>query len=298
VRPALTWQDHRAESQARVLADEFGSPERLFGTSLPWAAAYAPAKLLWLAEHEPRSVERTRWVLQPKDFVGLRLTGSPLSDPWSSKGLCNVRSHRAVEELLVRVGWSTTVVPPLAQAWEARGAVTEEAASRFGLPQGIPVAVGWSDALAAMLAVGAFDEPTAFVLSGTSSIVGISTAEATVASPRLLEIPASCAPLGVAYGPTESAGASVEWLARLLRCEPRYASSETENLNAVRHGEHLRHIVTDENDGDALVANLLDQVEHASGLYDAQGRRGLVHEDHAVRPHRGARDRDRLTLTA
>jgi hypothetical protein len=56
--------------------------------------------------------------------------------------------------------------------------------------------------------------------------------------------------------------------------------------------------VTDENDGDALVANLPDQVEHASSLHDAQSRGGLVHEDDAVRPHRGARDSDRLTLPA
>ena len=221
IRPALTWQDHRAESQARLLADEFGSPERLFGTILPWAAAYAPAKLLWLAENEPRSVARTRWVLQPKDFVGMSLTGSPLSDPWSSKGLCNVRTLEPVDELLDRVGWSASVAPPLAHPWEARGTVSGSAAARFGLPQGTPVAVGWSDALAAMLAVGAFDEPAAFVLTGTSSIVGISTGEPTTPSPRLLEIPSSCAPLGVVYGPTESAGASVEWLARLLRCETR-----------------------------------------------------------------------------
>ena len=35
--------------------------------------------------------------------VGLRLTGSPVSDPWSSKGLCNVRTHDPVGELADRV---------------------------------------------------------------------------------------------------------------------------------------------------------------------------------------------------
>src|SRR5687767_13467365 len=43
VRPALTWQDHRAEPEARVLADEYGLSEPLFGIDLPWTAAYAPA---------------------------------------------------------------------------------------------------------------------------------------------------------------------------------------------------------------------------------------------------------------
>ena len=49
---------------------------------------------------------RTRFVLQPKDYVGLQLTGFPLSDPWSSKGLRHVGTAEPVEELLRRVGLS------------------------------------------------------------------------------------------------------------------------------------------------------------------------------------------------
>ena len=219
VRPALTWQDHRADDEARTLEDELGDPEPLFGTRLPWTAAYAPAKLLWLSRHEPETVARTRFVLQPKDYVGLRLTGSPLSDPWSSKGLCHVLTSEPAAGVLGRVGFAPEVAPPLAAAWERRGAVTSEAAAAFRLSEGAPVSVGWSDAAAAMLAVGAFEHPSAFVLSGTSSIVGVTSSLAIPAHPRLLELPASCAPLSVHYGPTESSGASVEWLARLLRCD-------------------------------------------------------------------------------
>jgi xylulokinase len=220
VRPALTWQDHRADDEALVLADELGDPEPLFGTRLPWTAAYAPAKLLWLSRHEPETVARTHLVLQPKDYVGLRLTGSPLSDPWSSKGLCHVLTSEPATGVLEHVGFEPSVAPPLADAWERRGTVTSEAAAAFGLPEGVPVSVGWSDAVAAMLAVGAFEVPSAFVLSGTSSIVGITSDRALPAHPSLLELPAACAPLAVHYGPTESSGASIEWAARLLRCEP------------------------------------------------------------------------------
>jgi xylulokinase len=217
VRPALTWQDFRAEAEARELASEYGPASRLFGIDLPWTPAYPPAKLLWLARHERETVRRTRWVLQPKDFVGLRLTDSPLSDPWSTKGLCNVLDLTPAAEAMTRAGWSVEVVPPLAPAWEARGWVTARAAAELSLPEGVPVAVGWSDALAGMLAVGAFDEPTAFVLTGTSSIVGISTERGVPSGGDLLTIPSTCAPLSISYGPTQSGGASLEWLARLLR---------------------------------------------------------------------------------
>lgn len=216
VRPAMTWQDHRASAEAAELERLLGPAEPLVGTSLPWTAAYFPAKLLWLSRHERSSVARTRWLLQPKDFVGLHLTGSPCSDPWSSKGLCHVGTGQPADAVLENTGWSRDAVPPLAPAWHARGTVTPAAADAFGLRAGTPVAVGWSDALAAMLAAGAFTEPTGFVLTGTSSIVGLSVDHAPAEVTGLMTIPETCAPLAVCYGPTESSGASVLWLARLL----------------------------------------------------------------------------------
>jgi xylulokinase len=223
VRPALTWQDHRADAEASLLQEELGETEAAFGTRLPWTAAYPPAKLLWLSKHEPDAVARTAYALQPKDFIGFRVTGSPASDPWSSKGLVHVGTFEPVGEVLERCGFGPEVAPPVAPAWEPRGVVSAAAAEELGLPAGAPVSIGWSDALAAMLAVGAFEKPRAFVLTGTSSIVGTSTDERRAPHPGLLELPETCAPLAVHYGPTESSGASIEWLARLLRTDAETA---------------------------------------------------------------------------
>lgn len=216
VRPAMTWQDHRASAEAEELARLLGPAEPLVGTSLPWTAAYLPAKLLWLSRHEPDSVRRTRWLLQPKDFVGMRLTGASLSDPWSSKGICHVGTGQPADAVLAHTGWSEHAVPPLDHGWHRRGRVTAAAAAEFGLAQSTPVAVGLSDAMTAMLAAGAFHEPTGFVLTGTSSIVGLSLADGPSSAAGLMTIPRTCAPLSVCYGPTESSGASVQWLSRLL----------------------------------------------------------------------------------
>jgi xylulokinase len=216
VRAALTWQDVRAAGEAAELAEALGPSERLFGTELPWAPTYIPAKLLWLARNEPETVARTRWALQPKDLVGLQLTGSPLSDPWSSKGLVDVLDGLPAAEALARTGWPASVAPPCAPAWTARGQVTADAARSFGLAVGTPVSVGWSDAVAAMLAAGAFAGEIGFVLAGTSSIAGVTTRDGSAGDARLLSIPTSCAPLRVVYGPTTSGGSSVEWIAGVL----------------------------------------------------------------------------------
>lgn len=225
VRPALTWQDTRASAEAAELAARFGDPEPLIGTALPWSAANMPAKLLWLARHEPSTVRRTRWLLQPKDLAGLELTGSPASDPWSTKGICRVSDGTPAADVLAGCGWPARACPPIADAWAARGTVSAAAARRFGLPEDIPVCVGWSDALAQVLAAGCFERQSAFVFSGTSAIVGVPVpddsrrAESRRAA-GLFRVPRSCAPSPLLYGPTSSSGASVAWVARLLGCQP------------------------------------------------------------------------------
>ncbi len=68
-------------------------------------------------------------------------------------------------------------------------------------------------------------------------------------------------------------------------------------MDAVRHLEHLRHVVRDEDDRQAPFTQILDHLEHSSGLVDAEGGRGLVEDDHLAAESRGARHGHGLTLT-
>ncbi len=215
-RPAMTWQDTRASAESEELATTFGDATALFGTPLAWSPTALPAKLLWLKRNEPDVVSRTRWVLQPKDYVSLQLTGAPSSDAWSSKGLCDVRDGSPATAFLQHVGWPEDVCPPIAPAWTALGTLRPEPAARLGLSAGIPISVGWSDALAAVLRTGAFSTPGAFIVTGTSDIVGQTFVGEAPPADGLLTLPSACAPLSALYGPTQSSGDSVEWLSRTL----------------------------------------------------------------------------------
>jgi xylulokinase len=78
VRPALLWNDKRAQVQAADLIEALGGPGR-------WAEAvgavpqamYPVAKLRWLAQHEPRSAGRVSEVLLPHDWLVWQLLGRP-----------------------------------------------------------------------------------------------------------------------------------------------------------------------------------------------------------------------------
>jgi xylulokinase len=160
------------------------------------------------------------------------LTGSPLSDPWSSKGLCHVGRRAPAEEVMAAVGWPTRVVPPLADGPSSRGPLTESGARALGLPAaGAAVSVGWSDAMAGMLSIGALTQPSPFVMTGTSSIVGISVTQAPADAHPLYVIPETCAPHSVVYGPTQSSGASIEWLARLFGMTPDHVIETAMNAS-------------------------------------------------------------------
>ena len=167
VRSAITWQDARAKSEAAELSRVFGDPNELVGTNLPWSPVNNPAKLLWLSRHEPDVVSRSRWIVEPKDYVGSYLTGRVATDCWSSKGIVDVRSSQPVTSLLDFCGWQTRHVPEVLSPWDQAGAVTVDAARELRIPPGVPVAVGWSDACAGMLPLGVLSEPAAFIISGT-----------------------------------------------------------------------------------------------------------------------------------
>lgn len=220
VRPVLIWQDNRSGSEADELTSHFGNPMRLIGTSLPWAASACPAKMLWLSRNEEKTVSNTRWILQPKDFVGLHLTGTAISDPWSSKGLCNVKTRAPIEELFDFVGWDKKVMPQLLDGFASRGKITKEASSRFNFNLGVEISVGWSDAMCGMAAMGVLTEPGSFVITGTSAIVGSSSHESPSDASGLYIIPNTCAPMSVTYGPTQSSGAAIAWASELFNEDP------------------------------------------------------------------------------
>ena len=186
---------------------------------MPWSASACPAKLLWLSRNEEQTVAKTKWIFQPKDFVGFHLTGKAISDPWSSKGLCNVLTRKPITEVLSYTGWSDDVVPELHDGFQSRGTITQQASESFGFSVGTEVSVGWSDAMCGMAAMGVFSKPATFVITGTSAIVGSSSVTPPDDGGGLYIIPDTCAPLAVTYGPTQSSGSSIAWASELFEIE-------------------------------------------------------------------------------
>ncbi|MBI3972044.1 MAG: hypothetical protein HY332_12205 [Chloroflexi bacterium] len=219
VRPAILWQDTRASAEAAALARDPGIDvlARLLDVRWPVDASLPLARFRWLRRHEPETLARATMTMLPKDLVHARLTGTFATDPWSAKGLVHQGTRRPVAGLESLCGVSAGIVPPAAVPRDIIGRVTPEGAAATGLPVGLPVAAGWTDAMAAMLGTGAFGTSgIGCDVSGTSEVVGLTLPARPHDPGALLAGPIVDTGRWVLYGPTQASGASLGWALRTL----------------------------------------------------------------------------------
>ena len=132
---AIIWQDSRAGEESRWLMENYPDAVRRewFGMDLPIGAAATPPKVPWMARHAPDIWRRTRWVLQPKEFLLFHLTGVFAADRWCSKGLINLATGEPAWPFLEIPGKSEPLCPALLVPDSIAGRVAN---NRFGLPSG------------------------------------------------------------------------------------------------------------------------------------------------------------------
>ncbi len=220
LRRAIIWRDTRSVLEARWLRKKIGKKrmEKFLGMDLPIQPNWPPARLLWLKRHQPQILQETFKILQAKDFVGYKLTGCFFSDRWCSKGMVNLKTGKVPREFFKVLGISEEIVPEIYKPYEVVGKVRKDTAGRLGIPDGIPVVAGWSDALCGMLATGSFSAAgRAFNITGTSEIVGLTTLSLPRLTYGLMSIPSNITDtVSVLYGPTQSGGDSLKWAGEAL----------------------------------------------------------------------------------
>jgi xylulokinase len=170
VRPAIVWMDVRATSQVEQLGSE--DVHRLTGK--PADTTPALYKLLWLRQHEPETVKRTRWVVDVHAFLVNRLTGAwrtttACADPL---GLIDMGREDWSDDLLARVGLSRERVPALLAPGEIIGELSAVASELLGLPAGLPVVGGAGDGQSAGLGANVTRPGSAYLNLGTAVVAG------------------------------------------------------------------------------------------------------------------------------
>jgi xylulokinase len=154
-RPALLWMDYRAKEEARRLTGDLGKRVD---------PSWIPPKALWMLREEPENFARTRWIVQPLDYVAAVLTGE-------------VRFSIVSEDFnaIPTAMWEAAslpprIVPPRIVMGEVQGHLRQKWADSMGLPGGIPVVAGTGgvDALQVILGTATLREGLICDKAGTS----------------------------------------------------------------------------------------------------------------------------------
>ena len=208
---AIIWRDRRATREAQWLAENIPGEQaaKWIGTFLGADAATPPARLLWLRDNLPDDWERTSVVLQPKDYIGLKLTGEAQTDIHSAYCLVNPVTGKYEDDYFDLLGLSTEKMPAALSLTDPLGVVSSRAAEQTGLPVGVPVIVGTIDAWCDNLAGGVTQTGAAVDVAGTSEMVSMYSQVDYPGGPVFLarlgdELRFLC-------GPTQAGGDTLRW---------------------------------------------------------------------------------------
>ncbi len=165
VRPAITWADTRAAQQAAQMQADLGDHvlSRLGSHAV---SGFAATSLKWLAAHEPGSLARARYALQPKDWLRARLGGSVLTEPSDASGtlLADVAVGAWNNDAITWLGVDPELLPPIVGS-------TDDAGELHLGDRVLPCVAGAADTAAAILGLGlSVDQGFAAVGSGSQTV--------------------------------------------------------------------------------------------------------------------------------
>ncbi len=232
VRRAILWNDQRTQSQCDFITREAGGLPGLLGyTNNMMLTGYTGGKILWMKENEPENYERTRVVVNPKDYIRLRLTGETVTEvsDASGTGLFDVKNRRWAEALIEKIGLRREIFPPCVESTVQTGRVSRQAAEETGLPEGTPVFGGGGDAVISITGMGMAMPGRVGITLGTSGVVA-------TCLPGYAENPGGCLQLfcnntpdrWVAFGCTLSAAGSYQWFRNAFAPGESYAVLDAE----------------------------------------------------------------------
>lgn len=221
LRSSIIWMDIRSTSQAQRIG-AVASEARRYQAGDDANAEWMPAKALWLKENQPDLYARADVLCEFGEWIGFCLTGR-----WTTglqqavvRWYYQPRDGGWPEDLYRGIGLEDALEKfpaDVIAAGDPVGGLSAQAAEHLGLRPGITVGQGGIDAYVAMTGLDAMRPGQVGLITGSSHLQLIHTAETTY--PRGLHgcYPDAVVPgLNVVEGGQISTGSIAAWLKRVL----------------------------------------------------------------------------------
>jgi xylulokinase len=180
---------------------------RIWGGHFTVDSSFLLSRAAWFSQYRPEEWERVRWILSPKDYVNLRLTGEIGTDIISPVGLVGP-DHDYIEEVFELVPSARPLMPPLRPFTQRLGLVT---ARETGLTDNAIAVVGTMDAWGNLYGSGVTEPGTAMEVAGTSEIIAVASDRSRPTAGVISFLPVNG--LKVHAGPTQAGGEALRWFA-------------------------------------------------------------------------------------
>ena len=170
VRPAILWNDGRSGAECAAMMEEM--PELMGITGNLAMPGFTAPKLQWMRTHEPDAFAATQFILLPKDYVRLCMSGDLASDMSDSAGTLwmDVAKRDWSDAVLGLTGLTRDNMPKLFEGSEATGQLSSHVAAAWGMSR-VPIAAGGGDNAAGAVGSGVVGPGEGFVSLGTSGVV-------------------------------------------------------------------------------------------------------------------------------
>lgn len=245
LRPSILWCDQRTAEECREIEETVGHERLIAITANPALPGFTASKIRWVQKHEPEIYQQCAHILLAKDYIRFLLTGAYATEVSDASGmqLLDIEKRQWSLELCDILGIDPALLPRVYESPDVTGHITEEAASRTGLPVGIPVAGGGGDNASAAIGTGVYRSGKAFTTIGTSGVVFAPT-DKPVIDPKG-RIHTFCAAVPGTWhvmGVTQAAGLSLNWFRSSLAQSLSYREIDKQCAALPIGAEHLLYL--------------------------------------------------------
>lgn len=178
IRPAILWNDQRCTEECDSITDELGGIDEVVkATNNRLITGFTAGKVRWLKDHEPQSFALLSRVLNPKDFLRLRMTGKYVTDvsDASGTGLYDVAGRKWSAPMLEAAGIHESLMPKVVESNEPTGYLSADIASAWNVSRDVMVYGGGGDAVIQTLSMGITQPGDIGITLGTAGIVAAVT---------------------------------------------------------------------------------------------------------------------------
>jgi xylulokinase len=174
LRPGIIWADGRSTEQEEQLRSAIDETKFYRITGHRISSTYSLEKLMWVRDNEPEIFKCVYKMLQPKDYVVYRLTGTFGTDYSDASGTnCfDINTLSWSRDILDSVDISISLLPDVFPSTAVAGKISDD---RTGLAKGTKVIIGAGDGVCAAVGAGSIEEGAAYNYLGSSSWISYSS---------------------------------------------------------------------------------------------------------------------------